>query len=521
MFKLVAVAGPLRGQEFLLKNDQENIVGKDGENDVVINLTGVSEKHFSIRVTGDKAYLKDLGSSNGTILNGKVVLAGTIENKDKIVLPDCILQLVYMKENIKIVRKKMEAGEDQEEDSYLKPPPMPKPIPQKIIHLFRYKLMPIIHGMNLEYEWKIMMAIFMVVFIVINISLTIFPVLQDSKQVLLIESVKRGVHFAQEIGRMNARALEQKNLDRVDTAFLDNEDGVNSYELFDLEGRIVRPIGKLNSYISDPFSIKSRDWVKTDTSGKNEFVQILGEGEIGVSAKINAYNAKLGIFEPVGIISIRFAPKSLAMEATKNSRAYLEALTTSILAGVFFFGIIYFLTLRPLDELTYQVEQGMRGKVRTIEGKYLMGELNNLRNVINNLLQKNRELSSDKSEFGSMAEAEDDGPYVTHLQEFMKGSGVATMILDSQKNFKKANEKGEELYGIRENVSAGVNLLECAPQKGFAATVIELCDNSANNQASCQSAEYELSGKPSTIYVNTLLGKDGYAKAFYVTAIPI
>jgi hypothetical protein len=63
--------------------------------------------------------------------------------------------------------------------------------------------------------------------------------------------------------------------------------------------------------------------------------------------------------------------------------------------------------------------------------------------------------------------------------------------------------------------------LDCAPQKGFAATVIELCDNSANNQGSCQSAEYELSGKPSTIYVNTLLGKDGYAKAFYITAIPI
>lgn len=521
MFKLVAVAGPLRGQEFLLKNEQENVVGKDGEIDVSINLPGVSGKHFSIRVTGDKAYIKDLGSSNGTILNGKLVLGGTVVDKDKIVLPDCILQVVYLKENIKIVKKKAGEGEELEEDSYMKPPPMPKAIPQKIIYLFRYKLMPVIHGMNLEYEWKIMMAIFLVVFIVINISLTIFPVLQDSKQALLIESVKRGVHFAQEIGRMNARALEQKNLDRVDTAFLESEDGVNSYELFDLEGRIVRPIGKLNSYISDPFSIKSRDWVKTDTSGKNEYVQILGEGEIGVSAKINAYNAKLGIFEPVGIISIRFAPKSLAMEATKNSRSYLEALTTSILAGLVFFGIIYFLTLRPIDELTYQLEQGIRGKVRTIEGKYLMEELNNLRNVINNLLQKNRELSSDKSEFGSMAEAEDDGPYITHLQEFMKGSGVATMILDSQKNFKKSNEKGEDLMGIRENVSAGVNLLDCAPQKGFAATVIELCDNSANNQGSCQSAEYELSGKPSTIYVNTLLGKDGYAKGFYITAIPI
>jgi hypothetical protein len=240
-----------------------------------------------------------------------------------------------------------------------------------------------------------------------------------------------------------------------------------------------------------------------------------------VASKINAYSAKLGVFEPVGIISIIFAPRSLAMEATNNSRAYLEALSTSALAALVFFGILYFLTLRPIEELTFQLEQGMRGKVRTIEGKYLMSELSKLKGVINNLLQKNRELSSEQEEFGAMGAMEEDGPYVTHLEEFMKGSGVATIILDSQKNLKKINEKGEDLVGIRENVSAGVNLLDCSPEKGFAATVIELCDNCANSQGASQNAEYELSGKPSTIYVNTLIGKDGYAKAFYITLIPI
>ncbi|RLA63238.1 MAG: hypothetical protein DRQ89_07245 [Epsilonproteobacteria bacterium] len=519
MFKLVVVAGPLRGEEFLLSNDEENLIGRDEDNTISIPLPGISLKQFSIEVTDETAYLKDLGSSNGTLVNGNLVRSATIQDKDKIILPDCILQVVYLKENIILVKKQLE---DEEEESFEKAPPLPKALPQKITHLFKYKVMPFIHGMNEEYEWRIMLAIFLAIFVITTITLTIFPVLQDSKKILLVESAKRGVHFAQEIGRMNARALEQKNIDRVDTAFLDNEEGVSSYELFDMEGRIVRPIGKLNNYISDPFSIKTRDWAKTSKSGKNEYVRVLGEGEIGVGSRINAYNAKLGAFEPVGIISIRFAPRTLAMEATKNSRAYLEALTTSALVAIIFFGIIYFLTLRPLEELRYLVDQGIKGKIRTIEGKYLMGELGKLKNSINNILQKNRELSTDTDDFeGGMEEMEDDGPYLSHLQEFMKGSGVSTMILDSDKNLKFINEQGEDLVGIRENVSQGESLLDCAPEKGLAATIIELCDNSGGNNGISEEAEYELGGVPSTIYVTCLIGKDNYPKGFYITFIPI
>jgi hypothetical protein len=519
MLKLVCVAGPLRGEEFMLSNEETNIIGRDDDNNVTIDLPGISKKQFSIKITGHTGYLKDLGSSSGTLLNGRLIRSATIKDKDKIILPDCILQVVYLKENIIFVKKRVE---EEEEEAFEKAPPAPKGIPHKAVHTFRYRIMPFIHGMNEEYEWRIMIAILLAVFIVITITLTIFPVLRDSKKILLVESAKRGVHFAQEIGRMNARALEENNLDRVDTAFLDKEEGVASYELFDMEGRIVRPIGKLNNYISDSFSIKTRDWARSNKKGKNEYVQVLGEGEIGVGSKISAYNAKLGAFEPVGIIAIRFTPRTLAMEGAKNSRAYLESLSTSALVAIIFYGVVYFLTIRPIEEIRYLLDQGIKGKVRTIEGKYLMSELGKLKNSINNLLQKNRELSSDTDDFsGGMDEIEDEGPYLSMLQEFMKGSGVPTMILDSEKNLKFINEKGEDLVGIREHVSQGESLLDCATEKGFAATVIELCDTSGENSGVSQNSEYELSGVPSSIFVTSLIGKDNYPKGFYVTFVAI
>ncbi|MBT7766639.1 MAG: FHA domain-containing protein, partial [Bdellovibrionales bacterium] len=417
MYKLVAVAGRLRGQEFPLENDT-NTIGRDSENDIFLDVDGVSKQHLRITVTDDVAYLEDMGSSNGTFINDNLVKRATVKNGDRITLPDLILQVVHVREKKIIVKKQIVDHEDEERD-FLTPPVMPEAIPGKLLHLFKYRLMPVLHGINKEYEWKFLFTILLTAFIFVTISLTIFPVLQDSKRLLLYETAKRGAHYAEEIARLNNKALERRDLDRVDTAFLDNEPGVSSYELFDLEGRIVRPIGKMNEYIADTFSIKAREWaVSTGNQTTRVYKKALPGGQIGISQKILAYDARTGVFEPVGVIAIRFAPRSLAIEAARNSKVYLEALTTSAIVAVIFFGVVYYLTVRPVDELYFQLEEGMRGKRKSIECTLLMSELKGLTNSINTLLQKNRELSRDEKD-DSFQEMEEDFSYVNILTEFL------------------------------------------------------------------------------------------------------
>ncbi|MCK5073348.1 MAG: hypothetical protein KAQ98_07990, partial [Bacteriovoracaceae bacterium] len=62
-------------------------------------------------------------------------------------------------------------------------------------------------------------------------------------------------------------------------------------------------------------------------------------------------------------------------------------------------------------------------------------------------------------------------------------------------------------------------LLDTAREKGFAAMLIELCDDSANNGGFNQQGEYELQGYRYLIYVNALMGRDNFAKAFYITFV--
>ena len=86
-----------RGEEFTL-SEGDNICGRDEDLTVSLSVDGISKQHFSVSVKGETAFLKDLDSSNGTYLNGKLVKSATVQNGDKVSLPDLILQVVYVAE---------------------------------------------------------------------------------------------------------------------------------------------------------------------------------------------------------------------------------------------------------------------------------------------------------------------------------------------------------------------------------------------------------------------------------------
>ena len=430
------------------------------------------------------------------------------------------MQLVYVKEKVVVVKKKVntQVEKDESSDDILNGKEAPENLAGKFLWLFKYKLMKFFYNINIDYEWRVLLGALTAMYAVMTISLTIFPVLEDSKRILLYEIGNRGAHYAEEISRLNAVALEQRNLERIDTSFMETEEGVVSYELFDLEGRILRPITRLNEYTNEPFSILTKEWATKNKDNKTVFKKELENNQIGIGKKIVSYNPRTGMQEPVGIIAIRFAPRTLAVEAANSSRAYMESVVTSLLVGVVFFGIIYYLTLRPLEEMRIHIEEGLRGKRRSLDSKLSFEEITPVRNAINACFQRMRELQRDESEVDPN-EIESDESYVNTLGEFMMGASSATLVLNSQKNLVKINTAAEDLCGIRESMSVGMNILDITKERGLAATLIELCDGSANNAGTSQQGNYELQGKPYNIFVNSLLGKDNFAKAFYITFV--
>ncbi|MEJ5946743.1 DUF3662 and FHA domain-containing protein [Pseudokineococcus basanitobsidens] len=54
------------------------VVGRGSESDVVVDDPGVSRRHVEIRVDGGRASVRDLGSTNGTFLDGRKVESGPL-----------------------------------------------------------------------------------------------------------------------------------------------------------------------------------------------------------------------------------------------------------------------------------------------------------------------------------------------------------------------------------------------------------------------------------------------------------
>tara|TARA_B100000925_G_scaffold290618_1_gene276248 strand:+ start:5958 stop:7514 length:1557 start_codon:yes stop_codon:yes gene_type:complete len=515
MFKLVAIAGKLRGEEFTLV-EGDNVCGREEDLTVSLSVDGISKQHFSINVKGETAFLKDLDSSNGTYLNGKLIKSATIQNGDKISLPDLILQVVYVEEKKIIIKKVADGKEEEVVDDFSKPPPKPKNLGPTLLWLFKYKLVIHLNGLNREYQWRAMSAISFAVFVFLTMYLTIFPAIEYGDTILISEVAQRGKLYAEEIARLNAKALEKKQLDMVDTSFIENNKEVK-FELFDLQGRVVRPFVRMNEYIQDPFSVKAQEWAaRTMNESDSTQVQILGSGVIGIAAKIMAYNPRTGTSEAVGVIALRFKPKSIQDRHTMM--IFLKSLISSGGIAAIFFGIFYFLTLRPLEELKYLLDDAIRSGKRGIEPELKFEELNPLKNSINSLIQRYREADRD-SDDDTFDEVEESGPYIETMVEFMNGAHGAVMILDQDKNVVRINTPAEDCTGIRESGSEGMSLLDVAREQGLAATVIELCDGSADNSGTSQSGNYELQGNDYSVFVNALMGKDGFAKCFYISFV--
>ena len=82
--KLIFVSGVLAGNRYDVERDIT--IGRDISNDIVIGDPSVSLVHAQIFCEGDRFYIKDLGSTNGIMLNGGKVISAEIHDGDGIAI---------------------------------------------------------------------------------------------------------------------------------------------------------------------------------------------------------------------------------------------------------------------------------------------------------------------------------------------------------------------------------------------------------------------------------------------------
>ena len=88
------IGGEFEGGEFPLKLNREITIGRGSEHDMVLDEDMVSRAHARISTFDGKVTLEDLGSTNGTLVNGEKVSVTTLKPRDQILIGNSLLEFV-------------------------------------------------------------------------------------------------------------------------------------------------------------------------------------------------------------------------------------------------------------------------------------------------------------------------------------------------------------------------------------------------------------------------------------------
>lgn len=88
------ISGKYQGGEFPIVNDKPIIVGRSSDLDMVLVEDMVSRKHARITMQQDQIWIEDLGSTNGTFVNGEKIKRARLKEGDRVLIGTSILKVI-------------------------------------------------------------------------------------------------------------------------------------------------------------------------------------------------------------------------------------------------------------------------------------------------------------------------------------------------------------------------------------------------------------------------------------------
>jgi pSer/pThr/pTyr-binding forkhead associated (FHA) protein len=92
-YALRFISGKYQGGEFPISGDKDVFIGRGNDLEVVLVEDMVSRKHARVSLQGDTLSIEDLGSTNGTFVNGEKIKRARLKEGDRVLIGTSIIRV--------------------------------------------------------------------------------------------------------------------------------------------------------------------------------------------------------------------------------------------------------------------------------------------------------------------------------------------------------------------------------------------------------------------------------------------
>jgi pSer/pThr/pTyr-binding forkhead associated (FHA) protein len=92
-YALRFISGKYQGGEFPISGDKDIFIGRANDLEVVLVEDMVSRKHARVSLQGDVLSIEDLGSTNGTFVNGEKIKRARLKEGDRVLIGTSIIRV--------------------------------------------------------------------------------------------------------------------------------------------------------------------------------------------------------------------------------------------------------------------------------------------------------------------------------------------------------------------------------------------------------------------------------------------
>ncbi|MGE3263450.1 MAG: FHA domain-containing protein [Bacteriovoracia bacterium] len=463
--KLLVIAGPNRGATYFL-HDGENVLGRGTEASIVLASTQVSKKHCAIVCNGARAEIADVGSSNGTFVNGVQVKKRLLANHDRISVGPFVLEALLPEMPVRAGAGGLDAFSAGATPGIGVVPPvtidaghfkMEEEQPTSLIGKYKKKFddvfLPVIYDFYERTDYATMLVVMFAIYAILSLGFSVYPVLQRSREEVLRQAEHQAKYIADQVAYLNRQAILEGRESALVTDFAEAEQYVQEVVVANLEGRIMAPGSRLNEIFQNPFFLKYRDKLQKQQSlwGKSGVIRIPDQDLLIAFTPIMVLSKTKGINVPGAIATVIYSTASIALDSGTIGTVYLEALFWSIILGVVFLYLVYHMTYRPIHELMDNMNNVLKGEGTSVEKKYKNEIIDQLVDIINSALGRIPRADGSKED---VAAGDQEQLIITNMMrsvEFLAQRARGGMLLlDLEMRIQAVNPGFEELTGIRD-----------------------------------------------------------------------